>query len=1125
MRTIPIWFAFFAALISAPAYANALTTGLWSTHTQSATLRADLLLTNQGHFIWATSPVAPRKLVVVVLDGYRANSVLLSDSPGVVYRDPEDMAREYMRDMFISSHGHVRYDAIEVIVSSNVPTRKLGAAEGSVYTNFTIDAYYDRCVDNPTHGPLTVDNDGSTMDATCITSMLHRLAMRSGISLFTAATNAAVHEILYFGPHKAYQWEASMCGARPLSINGATATIPNSPHFVILACNTGRGIAEMIHNNFHRWENVAPNMYANAKSVGWKYEWSYKWDTTTPAPYTELQRQTLFTDKYNAWEQFSALYLALHTNINSVGQTLAGIGDCHYPVNVQAKVDGAYIYNSPRAAYSTYRYWRQPRLVLNYNRAPDPRNGSTTNVSYLTWRNEVKWSPASTDDQRSFINWAYCAMPHGPGQHKNITAQEVPGETPNYVHNNWWGYFSDHDYFLEPIRAVRRAGQMVNSFAEAAWTNSTLIPMTNLWGELGLPRTAHDVQVAASGSGVIGGTGVFFWGSSTLLTASPPAYMWIHNTATNFCTDWFPLLVTNASLVQVVFQPYPENAITNPASTSITMPTAVETYALAGVNANALAAWWTNLTTGAHGPLALGGWSTTVALVKGKNVIVVYATNQWFSTSAGVEITRQSPLYVAKWGNDANGGRSWANAKLTVNSALTAAIAGDMIYVGTGTYSGAGNQNLSWSGRNGVALIGDSPVSTVFVVSGGNNFINGLEGKTTPTLFASFKVDGSAKSDGLDGGASLLYAGDSTALNLIFSNLWLKGRYDGNQSTGSAGTAGQANGSGIELNWYGTSAAYAGEVTVTHCLLERLGRAFYADDDSGSSCYTVRFTRCTFVNNADTRMSPAGDMSTIWLRGNNTGRWLMMDRCVMSHCAGDNTTSAKSGMYCQPSAARVIHNDNLLYSSSIGVGENNVYGSDISKHSGYAGNSVTVDPAYVTYDGRDYSLQVLAGQAKRGWSIAEDTTPPTIADTALLYPAAFSLVEQGMPTNVQWNPALINDDHDGSNCWVVQFDVLYSNTLAIAQVIAAPVSNTVGQHPWVPAALGHTYPDEMFVLRIVAQDSAGNSASNIMWNNRFYIMPEPGVALLAALLSLMLPRCRTFRAPMRRRARSAGATE
>ncbi|MCX7001983.1 MAG: hypothetical protein NTV22_01770, partial [bacterium] len=61
MRTIPKWLVFCVVLLAPQAHADALTTGLWSTHTQSATMRADLLLTNQAHFIWATSPVAPRK--------------------------------------------------------------------------------------------------------------------------------------------------------------------------------------------------------------------------------------------------------------------------------------------------------------------------------------------------------------------------------------------------------------------------------------------------------------------------------------------------------------------------------------------------------------------------------------------------------------------------------------------------------------------------------------------------------------------------------------------------------------------------------------------------------------------------------------------------------------------------------------------------------------------------------------------------------------------------------------------------------------------------------------------------------------------------------------------------------
>ncbi|MCX7002912.1 MAG: hypothetical protein NTV22_06515, partial [bacterium] len=130
--------------------------------------------------------------------------------------------------------------------------------------------------------------------------------------------------------------------------------------------------------------------------------------------------------------------------------------------------------------------------------------------------------------------------------------------------------------------------------------------------------------------------------------------------------------------------------------------------------------------------------------------------------------------YVAKWGSDANSGLSWAAPKLTVNAALgVATTIGNTIYVGTGTYSGSGNVDLNWASRNGVHLMGQSPTSTIFVLTGTQRCISGLENKTTPTLFANFKIDGSAKDDGFDGSASLLYVGDAIPLNLIFSNLWL----------------------------------------------------------------------------------------------------------------------------------------------------------------------------------------------------------------------------------------------------------------------------------------------------------------------------------------------------------------
>jgi hypothetical protein len=50
--------------------------------------------------------------------------------------------------------------------------------------------------------------------------------------------------------------------------------------------------------------------------------------------------------------------------------------------------------------------------------------------------------------------------------------------------------------------------------------------------------------------------------------------------------------------------------------------------------------------------------------------------------------------YVKATGSDSNGGTSWATAKLTIASALTASASGDVIYVAKGTYQTSSNPNM-----------------------------------------------------------------------------------------------------------------------------------------------------------------------------------------------------------------------------------------------------------------------------------------------------------------------------------------------------------------------------------------------------------------------------------------------
>ena len=103
-----------------------------------------------------------------------------------------------------------------------------------------------------------------------------------------------------------------------------------------------------------------------------------------------------------------------------------------------------------------------------------------------------------------------------------------------------------------------------------------------------------------------------------------------------------------------------------------------------------------------------------------------------------------STFYVNKSGNDGNSGASHAAAKLTIGGAITAAISGDTINVGTGNYNETVNpagKNLTFNADGYVVLDGQSTLAngiTIFTAAfcTFNDFV--IRGYTTAGLNLSF---------------------------------------------------------------------------------------------------------------------------------------------------------------------------------------------------------------------------------------------------------------------------------------------------------------------------------------------------------------------------------------------------
>lgn len=505
----------------------------WADHRQFPTLGVQGMI-DDGYHIWANSPLPEKKLMVVIVDGPLKDGRLLSDVLPH-YSDPYDLVNESICDLFVASHGHVRFTVVDVKVIPRLPARKFNGK----MVRMSLDEYCRRLKEG--------DFDGMDTDSEATIQFL------KDEGLLDKARKGEFDELWVIGGHVAYQWEAAMCGPHPLWINGTPAVATNCPHFAILGINAERDVSELLHNHFHRWENVMPAVYSSDRwKIGWKHEWSYSWqharEASNAPPYSIAERQKLYRTAYNLWEQYAAIDVAMCDPKHPDGNRMSAVGDCHYPVNAE----GGYDYGNLRPVYSNYQYFREPFLKLNDEKKPEPWVGAVgTNVNVFTWTGEMNLSKENS--HRSFIVWAYANMPHGPGMHRNMTAAACKGQTPDYVLNNWWCYFAGHDQYVEPIQALRRSGRTAKAFPEPKWKYSTADYMRKVWSSIGICSNSYTVRVKPQGKGTVSGSGAYVYGTTAVLEASPAAVSWKVGTRTLPGGQRLCVCMTNDMRVTVQF--------------------------------------------------------------------------------------------------------------------------------------------------------------------------------------------------------------------------------------------------------------------------------------------------------------------------------------------------------------------------------------------------------------------------------------------------------------------------------------------------------------------------------------------------------------------------------------------
>ncbi|VGO22271.1 Ig-like domain-containing protein [Pontiella sulfatireligans] len=327
--------------------------------------------------------------------------------------------------------------------------------------------------------------------------------------------------------------------------------------------------------------------------------------------------------------------------------------------------------------------------------------------------------------------------------------------------------------------------------------------------------------------------------------------------------------------------------------------------------------------------------------------------------------------YVASDGNDGNDGLSWATAKLTLEAARNIAVSPSTINVGPGTFSGAGNENIYWGTYGGIGVVGAGPTATVFQTSN-TRFIRDLNGCSNRTLFANFKVE--VTGDGTDWSRSAFQFWTSASepdrqfCNATFSNIWMKGEYDGDQLNEIAGTRDQRNGTAIFFGGWGTEANIGGEVIVSHCLIEGFGRAAAYDGyEGGSLSHTVQVENCTIVNCA----SPDhGDADLIRLRGSGGNRTMNIEKSIIAYGNSDPYSDNAYAIYNHESMSNhVACSDNLVWYIGPNAPHENYY-TPVDRIEGEE-NDVHFEPLFKTNNGLPYALSLAVGDGvERGWLIA-----------------------------------------------------------------------------------------------------------------------------------------------------------
>lgn len=264
------------------------------------------------------------------------------------WRDPEELAREVVRDLRDSSHGRARYNVVEAVVADEYPRFQ----DGFQHTDATFAADWAAGVFH-----------NSTFDY---------VGFAQSLNLPARVDAGEIDEVWVYAPPIAGMWESCMAGQGAYWINGPTYPAAGGQRaYVIMGWNFERGVGEAIHSYGHRAESILAYQYGG---------WAPNRDTT--------------------WNRFALL------DSQSPGQ--GGVGNVHFPVNGESDYDYA---NTRVVSANADAWWNYPNLhdaTRPMNVTEWSPAGVDTQREYLNWwYAHMPHAPGRGPDQYLANWWRY----------------------------------------------------------------------------------------------------------------------------------------------------------------------------------------------------------------------------------------------------------------------------------------------------------------------------------------------------------------------------------------------------------------------------------------------------------------------------------------------------------------------------------------------------------------------------------------------------------------------------------------------------------------------------------------------------------------------------------------------